>query len=687
MILLLRFVISLSLIILHSITISGQDRVTLGILFDEMVSMERLVNIPAGKYRSIQFSSYDRRSTSPYEKGWFANSDGFGREPIPNFEQVLKEPDESGIGEYLICDVRQPGVILRLWSAGIKGEVRVFLDDMESPFYEGSAEDFFWKMPEILTGRDLPYGIFRQFDAVYFPIPFSERLRIEWIGNLNEVHFYHVGLRVYDKGIHVERFTKDALATYAHKIDQVSSVLKNDEPAHDNDLKDVKSMIPRSESKVLWESSGMGAIDHFSIRTEASDQEAALRKCILSIYFDNSSTPQIHAPLGDFFGAAPGLNPFRSLAFSVNEEGTMVSRFIMPYRQNVRIEVANQTEEDVRLLTGIREREYRWVEDSTMHFRARWRINHDVTASDTDISDFPYLMALGQGRIVGAATYIYNPSNVPSSWGNWWGEGDEKIFVDDDVFPSFFGTGSEDYYNYSWSSARIFSYPYCGQPRNDGPGNRGYVANFRWHILDDIPFRRNIAFYMELLHHGVVPGTSYGRIVYYYAIPSTIDDFQQISVDDTRDLPYYTWAPEPFKGSSGNRFLDAEGHLDKTGRNVSIQEGRLWAGGRIVMWEPEKKSEKISFIINNDKNMNNTRIGITMAKMPEGGTIALSINGKPLRFGGKDEISLFNDHHIILDNFTSEQFQLKNGRNEIVFEILDETPGKKVGIDFFWLRE
>ena len=204
-------------------------RSTLGILFDEMISMERLASIPDYQYRSIQFSSYDRRSTSPYEKGWFANSDGFGREPIPNFEQVIKAPGESGIGEYLICDVRQPGVILRLWSAGIKGMVRVFLDDMESPFYEGSAEDFFWKMPEILTGRDLPTGIFRQFDAVYFPIPFSERLRIEWIGNLNELHFYHVGLRVYDKGIHVERFTKDAMARYAHKIDHVCSVLKNDE--------------------------------------------------------------------------------------------------------------------------------------------------------------------------------------------------------------------------------------------------------------------------------------------------------------------------------------------------------------------------------------------------------------------------------------------------------------------------
>jgi len=44
-----------------------------------------------------------------------------------------------------------------------------------------------------------------------------------------------------------------------------------------------------------------------------------------------------------------------------------------------------------------------------------------------------------------------------------WGEGDEKVFVDDDRVPSIFGTGSEDYFNYSWSSPDIFAFPYCGQ--------------------------------------------------------------------------------------------------------------------------------------------------------------------------------------------------------------------------------
>jgi hypothetical protein len=673
-------------LIVLCLPVSGQPKITLCSLFDEMVSMERLTHMPGHNYKSIQFSSYDRRSISPYEEGWFANSDGFGREPIPNFDQVLREPDENGIGVYLICDVQSPGVILRLWTANFSGNLRVFLDDMETPLYEGGAQDFFWRMPEILTGGDFPEGLFRQFDAVYFPVPFSERLRIEWIGNLNEVHFYHVQLRVYDDDAVVEPFSRQAYDRCAARVEEVVSILAGRE-LPDRAVEYSEATLASGTARVLWQKNGQGAIDHFSIRAEASDMEAALRKTIMNIYFDNSPTPQVQAPLGDFFGAAPGINPYSSYAFTVKEDGTMISNFIMPYRDNVRIEAVNHSSAPVSLLTGTGTRQYDWTEGKTMHFRARWRMNHDIIASDTEISDFLYLMAFGKGRIVGASTYIYNPSNVPTSWGNWWGEGDEKIFIDDDEFPSFFGTGSEDYYNYSWSSADIFYYPYCGQPRNDGPGNRGYVANFRWHILDDIPFYRNIAFYMELYHHGVVPRTSYGRIVYYYALPPTIDDFQQISMDDIRDLPYYIWMPEPLKGSAGNRFVQAEDHLAGRNKNVRIEAGKFWSGGRIVMWTPARKGERIRFTIKSDEQKENTRLTFTMARMPEGGTVALFLNGEPVRLGGRESVSLHQSHQTVLDNYTTAPVQLRKGNNEIVFESLHEGTGTRVGIDFIWLRE
>ena len=136
----------------------------------------------------------------------------------------------DGIGEYLICDVRQPGAIVRLWTAGLNGKIRLFLDDTEKPVFEGDAQDFFWKTAEMLSGKDgkPEYAdIFRQFDATYFPIPFSRGCRIEWIGDMAKIHFYHVGMRIYDQDVNVETFRIAGFRDYIKKIGEVSNILKN----------------------------------------------------------------------------------------------------------------------------------------------------------------------------------------------------------------------------------------------------------------------------------------------------------------------------------------------------------------------------------------------------------------------------------------------------------------------------
>lgn len=117
--------------------------ITTGTLFEEMIDMARLAQFPEPAFRTMQYSSFDRRSDLPGGPFWFANSDGFGKEPIPNFEKVLKEPDDKGIGEYLIADVKGPGAIVRLWSAAISGEILLFIDGRPGPLFDGKAIDFF----------------------------------------------------------------------------------------------------------------------------------------------------------------------------------------------------------------------------------------------------------------------------------------------------------------------------------------------------------------------------------------------------------------------------------------------------------------------------------------------------------------------------------------------------------------
>ncbi len=671
--------------------------VTAGNLLDEMTDLERLTRLPDENYREVQFSSYDRRSKNPYDSAWFSNDDGFGNEPAPGFMEVLKKPDSTGTGEYLICDVKQPGAIVRLWTAGINGRIRLFLDNTDEPLFEGEAQDFFWKTAEALSGEDPTpeYSEFlRQYDATYFPITFSSRCRMEWIGDIRKIHFYHVGVRIYDNNVKVERFSKDNLAEDAGRIRKIKrifsdpSLLDSAGTNHDDIL---LTEVPDSGSRVLFTKEGGGAVVYFALRVSADDMESALRKSIISICFDDASVPQVQAPTGDFFGSAPGLNPFQSLPFVVQADGQMICRFMMPFRRNVRIDISNYSGKKIRVKGEVRSAPYKWEDGKSMHFRARWRIDHGITASTFEsgrnaIQDIDYLMASGTGRIVGAAAMVYNPSRATTSWGNWWGEGDEKIFVDRDTTPSFFGTGTEDYFNYSWSSSRIFSFPYCGQPRNDGPGNRGYVSDFRWHIADDILFHDKVVFNMELAHHGVVHGFSYGRIVYYYALPGTIDDYRKISLPDISNLTYRNWDPVAYAGSAGYRYFQAE-KIIPLSSSVKVEKGKLWADSLIVMWKPSKRGEKLKFWLPVALKEGNASLGLTLAHSPDGGNILVSLNGEYVRFDGNEFINLFEPSQTTLVNHFSGTVTLKKGSNEIILESLDSGQGKKIGIDFIWIKD
>ena len=667
-------------------TVSAQsDQITTGTLLDEMIDMDRLTRKDRHPYKSIQFSSYDRRSTSPDNPGWFYNADGFGREPIPAFEAVLKEPGEDGIGEYLICDVAGPGAIVRLWTATIDGDIRMYLDGKE--VYNGNAREFLWNLPARLnsTLKSEDYrGTLRQFDALYFPIPFAKSCRIEWVGRLNSTHFYHVGIRLYEKGTKVRTFQPSDIDTYRPQLDRVLTVMKDPDGQMqpNGQIENISTTIPVGVRQTLLRIEGSKAIDNLKIKLNAPLPEQTMRQTILRIFFDGASAPQIEAPVGDFFGAAPGVNPFVSLPLSVALDGTMSCRFVMPFKQSAVIQLENMSQVPVGIEAQVSTKEYAWEEGQSMYMRARWRIDHGINAG-SETRDVPYLLAMGQGRVVGAACYLMNPCNIPTAGGNWWGEGDEKIFVDDDTFPSFFGTGSEDYFNYSWSSESIFYYPYCGQPRDDGPCTRGFVTNFRWHIIDDIPFNDKLAFYIELLSHSQIPGFIYARMIYLYGEHGMIDDHYSITPDMVRTMDMPIWTPVSAGAATDYRFLSAEQTL-RSGGPISYEHDPLWANGRLMVWTPAKAGEKLTMAIHTSAGHKDMQL--TLALMDNGGKIKVYINNQPVRLRGQEVIDLNQPGRRLNRSFNTEAVDFKQGENIITIESLSEGPAK-VGIDLLWVRD
>jgi hypothetical protein len=415
----------------------------------------------------------------------------------------------------------------------------------------------------------------------------------------------------------------------------------------------------------------------------------ALRQTVLEIAFDEYPWAQVQSPVGDFFGAAPGVNPYVSVPFTVRPDGTMVCRYVMPFERSCVVKLRNEGGQPVSVRGSVLPQPYAWDGES-MHFRARWRVDHDLIASNQDVQDLPYVLADGKGVYVGTGAYLMNPAVVPTPYGNWWGEGDEKVFVDDDTVPSLFGTGSEDYFNYSWSSPDIFIFPYCGQPRNDGPGNRGFVTNYRWHVLDPIPFRDNLRFYMELFHHERTPGLSYARIGYHYAQPGVTDDFLPIKPADLREpqLPE-AWQPVALKGAANSVFFATEDVLTRA-EATRLDEGRLWAGGRLLVWTPKQKGVRVEFKIPIE-SAGKKQINVAMAMTPQSGAVSFLLDGKPLPLGNRSESAdLYRPYRTLLRRVALMPGELTAGDHTLTIELRDKSDGvsnAEIGIDFIWVQK
>ena len=79
----------------------------------------------------------------------------------------------------------------------------------------------------------------------------------------------------------------------------------------------------------------------------------------------------------------------------------------------------------------------------------------------------------------------------------WFGEGDEKIYIDGEKTASIWGTGTEDYFLMAWG-LRPCNTPYFGCPYFDQWGIvGGHAEAYRWHINDPIIFNTGIRVTIE----------------------------------------------------------------------------------------------------------------------------------------------------------------------------------------------
>ena len=253
--------------------------------------------------------------------------------------------------------------------------------------------------------------------------------------------------------------------------------------------------VPPGGTHVLMDAEGPGVITHIWITFLGPEPQGWARQgsanhqeLLLRMFWDGNPRPAVEAPVGDFFANCFGRrSEVISLPVIVEGADSYNTFWRMPFRKSARIEIENQSTKPLSLLYF----NIDWISldrlpKDTPYFYAQYRQEYPARNG----RDYLLLETSGKGHYVGSVLGVRMRSPA------WFGEGDEKIYVDGEDKPSIWGTGTEDYFLSAWGLART-STPYFGVPFFDFRGVCGHVSSYRWHINDPIVFNTGIKVTLE----------------------------------------------------------------------------------------------------------------------------------------------------------------------------------------------
>ena len=314
-----------------------------------------------------------------------------------------------------------------------------------------------------------------------------------------------------------------------------------------------------------------GAVRQLQLTLDAANMSDALQNTFLEIRCDNQRTVEV--PVGQFFGTGPQqLNTVNDFYRSVDPATkTLTAYWVMPYQNAIDIRVINKGSQQVTATLSADKSDYAWNSQS-MYFHANYRAEDNIPAGGGNNSqDWNYVRIQGTGVYVGDTLSV--TKNPISGTTAWWGEGDEKIWVDGSPAsspqgrPRVFGTGSEDYYNYAYSSSSTFSHPFAGQPQSGANNGLGTTVNSRLNSLDAIPFNNSLQHDQEIIY-GNQP-LSYKAASFWYGQPGAAAWRTIANVRDGVDAAINS---QPYAGQGQWQFLGSKTVVV----NTSSGQGTNW---------------------------------------------------------------------------------------------------------------
>ncbi len=645
-------------------------------LLGSMTDLDRLWQAPAVGETNRQFSSYDRSSDrGPGDvEAWFGNADR---------GQFLRVERRGGVEQFVMVDSDGPGAVVRIWSANPSGRLFFYLDHEPEPRW---TVDF----KALTSGELAPFseplaGVRARGCNFHVPIPFAEHLQVT--ADRNDF-YYQVNLRRWPVTTAVEGFQPEFLVEHAEAIAAAGARLADPAllVAENRQLRRRRGggAVSLGDAAVAgeirsWRVVGPVVIRELRLRLRPQGDPAKLRQLLRAVrlQMDVAGERTIDVPVADFFASAPGFQPHRGLTVGVTRDGWGVCRFPMPVRQSAEIRLVHDAPLPCKASYEF-EIAYQPDDDlaAALLFRASWHQQRGIRTRP--FSDFLMLDATGRGRFVGCALTVLNPTR------GWWGEGDEKFYVDGESFPSTFGTGTEDYFGYAWCDPTVFSSPYHGQPQCDGPGNFGYTSVNRLQIVDDVPFQRSFKFDLEVWHWRDL-AVDYAGTVYWYAAGGAQSGLPEMPPAAERQ-PAVIEFPKSYvaKAALEGEDLATQVSAGTVRRQDMSTFDTTWSSDGQQWWTGGKPGEVMTMQVPVGRP-GRYQVEVALTKANDYAVVAIAIDGD--RLG--QPIDLFDPAVVPTGVLQLGVVELSAATAQLTFEILGKNdsarPGYMVGVDYLRL--
>jgi len=263
--------------------------------------------------------------------------------------------------------------------------------------------------------------------------------------------------------------------------------------------------IGAGETVTLTTLEGPGEIRHMWFTIAGRDRRWP-RTLVMRIYWDGAEMPSVETPIGDFFAAGNGMRAnVNTLPIQVTSYGRALNCYWrMPFRKRARIELTNEGQNRLSVYWQFDWMELPRVPDDMLYFHARYRQEFPAKPFS------PYVIFDGRGQ----GHYVGTVFSIQCSYGSWFGESDDRFYVDGEREPSIVGTGCEDFFNDAWN-LREFTNANTGVTIKEPNGEDCRFTAYRWHIQAPVTFRKSLKVDIERRSYAAVTNPRNGELEHY----------------------------------------------------------------------------------------------------------------------------------------------------------------------------